>query len=92
VRSRSGPTGAAPGTGRSAPSEPDGRWTAGSSAVTRWVAAGICAYEAAAITTGRIPTVTQVCTRCRWLGPVLVTVLAVHLYRQPKKEVAGGQP
>lgn len=49
----------------------------------RWATALLCSYEVAAIATGRVPTLTQVCGRRRWLGPVLVGALAVHLYRQP---------
>jgi hypothetical protein len=47
----------------------------------KWVAAGLCAYEVGAIATGRVPTLTQLSARNRWLGPVLVGALAVHLYR-----------
>jgi hypothetical protein len=59
--------------------------------VTRWVAAGICAYEVGAIATGRLPTVTQLCARHRALGPALITALVIHLYRQ-RHPAAGGRP
>lgn len=48
----------------------------------KWAAAGLCGYEVAAITTGRMPTLTALSARHRWLGPVLVAALAVHLARQ----------
>jgi hypothetical protein len=48
----------------------------------RWVAFGISVYEAGAVATGRVPTLTQLSARHRWLAPVLVSTLAVHLYRQ----------
>lgn len=50
----------------------------------KWVAASLCAYEVAAIGTGRVPTVTMLCARNRWLAPVVLSALAVHLYRQPR--------
>ena len=53
--------------------------------MTRWVAAGLCAYEVAAITTGKVPTVTQLCARHRVLGPALVAALAIHLYKVPRR-------
>ena len=43
-----------------------------------------CGFEIAAITTGRIPTITALCARHRWLGPAVLLTLAVHLYRVPK--------
>lgn len=49
----------------------------------KWAAAGLCGYELAAIVTGRVPTLTRLSARHRWLGPVLVGALAVHLARQP---------
>jgi hypothetical protein len=56
----------------------------------KWVAAGLCAYEVGAITTGRVPTLTQLSARNRWLGPVLVGALAVHLARaRPPRAVDG---
>ncbi len=50
----------------------------------KWLLAGCCAYEAAAITTGRAPTFTQLSQEHPWLRPAILTVLAVHLYRQPR--------
>lgn len=50
----------------------------------KWAAAFLCAYEVTAITTGRTPTLTALSGRYRWLGPVLVGGLAVHLWRQPR--------
>lgn len=44
------------------------------------VAALVCAYEVAAITTRRVPTVTALCGRHRLLGPLVIAALAVHLY------------
>jgi hypothetical protein len=49
----------------------------------KWLAAGLCSYEVAAVTTGRAPTLTALSARHRWLGPVLVGGLAVHLWRAP---------
>ena len=50
--------------------------------MTRWAAAGICAYEVTAIVTRRVPTVTQLCGRHRVLGAALLVALAVHLFRE----------
>lgn len=49
----------------------------------RWIAVAACSYEVGAIATGRYPTLTQISGRHRWVGPVLVGALAIHLYRQP---------
>jgi len=48
----------------------------------KWVAAGLCAYEVGAITTGRVPTLTQLSAQHPWIGLVLVGALAVHLHKQ----------
>ena len=40
----------------------------------------LCAYEAAAILTGRVPTVSSLCRRYRWAEAGLLAVLAVHLH------------
>lgn len=45
--------------------------------------AACCAWEAAAVTTGRIPTFTQLCQRHPVLRLVILAVLAAHLWRQP---------
>lgn len=47
------------------------------------VAGLLCAYELGALATGRYPTLTALSARHRWLGPVLVASLAVHLWQQP---------
>jgi hypothetical protein len=51
----------------------------------KWVAASLCAWEVAAICTGKVPTLTALSARHRLLGPVLVVALAVHLHRQPRR-------
>lgn len=45
----------------------------------KWALAGCCVYEAAAITTGRVPTFTEISSRHPWLKRVLVEALAIHL-------------
>lgn len=50
----------------------------------KWAVAAVCAYEVAAITTSRTPTVSALCHERRWLTPVIVGGLAVHLLVQPK--------
>ena len=49
----------------------------------KWGVVVACSWEIAAITTGRVPTITMICSRHRVLAPAVLTVLAVHLYRQP---------
>lgn len=49
----------------------------------KWGVVVACAYEVGAITTGKVPTITMLCGRYRWLAPAVIAVLAVHLYRQP---------
>ena len=51
----------------------------------KWAVAVVCAYEVAAITTDRCPTVSAMCHRKRWLAPVVLTGLAVHLIHKPKE-------
>jgi hypothetical protein len=50
-------------------------------------AASLCAYEVGAITTGKVPTITNLCGRHRWLAPALVVALAVHLARAEQPAV-----
>jgi hypothetical protein len=50
--------------------------------MTKWAAFGACAYECAAIGTGRVPTFTALSKTRPWLRHVLVGALAVHLYRK----------
>jgi len=52
----------------------------------KWVAAGLCAYEVGAITTGRVPTLTQLSAQHPWIGLFLVGALAIHLHRSPRTE------
>lgn len=54
----------------------------------KWGVVLACGYEIAAITTGRVPTFTQMSARHRWLAPAVLTVLAIHLYRQQPGERA----
>ena len=49
------------------------------------IAGGLCAWELAALATGRIPTLTKICAKHKILGPVLVGALTIHLYRQGDK-------
>lgn len=51
------------------------------SRIFRALVASICAYEVAALTTRRMPTVSAICTRRPWLIPVIVGGLTVHLVR-----------
>lgn len=50
----------------------------------KWVAAGLCGFEVAAICTGKVPTLTALSAKHRWLGPVLVGALAIHLWHSPR--------
>lgn len=50
----------------------------------KWAVAAVCAYEVLAITTDVVPTVSHHCYRRRWLAPVIVGGLAVHLAIKPK--------
>jgi len=38
----------------------------------------------ASIIGGKTPTITMLCARHRWLGPLVLLTLAIHLYRQPR--------
>jgi NADPH:quinone reductase-like Zn-dependent oxidoreductase len=49
-----------------------------------WPLAGLCAWEAIALATGRMPTITQACRAHRaWLVPVAAAVLALHIWFAP---------
>lgn len=48
--------------------------------LTKAVVAGLCAYETAAIVTGRVPTITQLNRRWPVVGAVLVGALALHFW------------
>ena len=48
---------------------------AGKGAVT-----ALCAYEVTAILTGRLPTVSTLCRRRRWVEAALLAVLLAHLH------------
>jgi hypothetical protein len=46
------------------------------------VVAVVCGYELVALYSGgKIPTLSRLSCRYRWLGPVLVGGLTLHLYR-----------
>lgn len=49
----------------------------------KWGVAVACAFEVWSISTGRTPTISELCGRHRWLGPTVLVALAAHLYRQP---------
>lgn len=48
--------------------------------LTKGIVAALCTYEAVAITTGRVPTITALNRRWPAVGAVLVTALAVHFW------------
>lgn len=48
--------------------------------LTKALVAGICAYETAAIVTGRVPTITALNHRWPAVGAVLVGALALHFW------------
>jgi hypothetical protein len=50
----------------------------------KWLVVALCSFEVVAVASGRAPTLTQLSARHRWLGPVLVGGLAVHLARTPR--------
>lgn len=48
----------------------------------RSLVVGLCQYEVTAIVTGKLPTLTKLSRKHRWLPVLLVGGLAGHLYRQ----------
>ncbi|GAW54760.1 hypothetical protein [Nocardioides sp. PD653] len=48
--------------------------------LTKAVVAGLCAYEVAAITTGRVPTITTLNRRHPVIGIGIVIALALHFW------------
>lgn len=57
-------------------------------AAKRGIVLALCGYECAAIASGRAPTITTLCTRHRWLAPVVITALAVHLAWNPPQQTS----
>lgn len=50
----------------------------------KWLVVSLCLYEVGAILSHRAPTLTEVSAQRRWVGPVLVGALAIHLARSPR--------
>jgi hypothetical protein len=50
------------------------------SPATRTAVVALCAYEAVAVTSRRIPTVSMLCRRHRWTEALLLAVLIAHLH------------
>lgn len=55
---------------------------------------GLCQYEVAALLSQtskrsrvKLPTLTRLCARHKWLAPILLTGLGVHLYRKSWRAV-----
>ena len=53
---------------------------AGKSAVV-----ALCAYEGAAITTGRLPMLSTLCRRHRWVEALLLAALLAHLHHKVRQ-------
>lgn len=51
--------------------------------------AGLCVYETVAIMTGRLPMVSQLCRRHRWVEAGLLAVLLTHLHYRLAPSCAG---
>jgi hypothetical protein len=47
---------------------------------------GLCEYEQFAIMTGRVPTISTVCRKHRWVEALLVAAFALHLHRWVQME------
>lgn len=58
----------------------------------KWGVVAACGYELASIIGGKTPTITMLCARHRWLGPLVLLTLAIHLYGQPQKRGTGDCP
>lgn len=54
----------------------------------RATVATVCAYEVAAISTGRVPTVSALCHQRRWLTPCVLGGLALHLLITPRRRLS----
>jgi hypothetical protein len=56
------------------------------------VVIGLCQYEVAAILSRKkIPTLTRLSRKQKWLAPVLVAGLTVHLFRQSWNYTESGE-
>jgi len=56
----------------------------------RWVVEGLCTYEAVAlqVKSNKMPTISRLCGRHKWMAPIILGGLGVHLYWRE----LGGQP
>jgi hypothetical protein len=50
----------------------------------------LCAYECAAIATRKLPTLSALSRKHRWMAPMMIGGLAVHLFRNAKEIVEEG--
>jgi hypothetical protein len=50
------------------------------SPAARTAVVALCAYEAVAVTSRRVPTVSMLCRRHRWAEAVLLAILLAHLH------------
>jgi hypothetical protein len=48
------------------------------------IVTGACLYEATAMVTGKVPTITNICSRKKWMGPTIVIGLSAHFYAYNK--------
>lgn len=54
----------------------------------KWGVAAVCGFEIVAITTGRVPTVTELCRRYPALKPIILAAMAAHLAHAPVAALA----
>lgn len=56
-----------------------------------WVTVGLCAYEISAILSP-LPTISELTTKYKWLGPVLITTLSGHFLKYSEEVKHGKTP
>jgi hypothetical protein len=56
-------------------------------AAARLATLGLCVYEAGALASRRVPTLTELSCRHRMLAPALVAALVIHLWRAPRVHI-----
>jgi hypothetical protein len=57
----------------------------------RIAVAAVCGYEVAAIAGAPVPTLTAICSHCRWLIPAVVVAVAIHLWFTPPADLPTGR-
>jgi hypothetical protein len=51
----------------------------------KWLTFTLCAYECAAIATGKVPTISRISKNRKWVGVTITGSLAVHFWNYDRR-------